>query len=149
MAKIKCENCSTEMQKNADACTSCGHSNKYADHLSGIEVLVITLPAILLFWWIFSDSPSSQTSAIATQDLPLAERYPGPWTSDYSLEISKALVQNDVRGCGIYKYRKSAINNGEYLVYCSPDPEGKTWTAYMIWVPLNKLMGPYPPEDLP
>ena len=33
---------------------------------------------------------------------------------------------------------------GEYLVYCTQD--GKTWTAYLVWASIKKIMGPYPPD---
>mgnify|MGYP007022264338 CR=1 FL=1 len=77
-------------------------------------------------------------------ELTLAERYPGPWVSDVDLAITRALIRNNVSGCGQYKYRSSSQNSGEYLVYCSRD--GETWTAYIVWPNVEKAMGPLAPD---
>jgi len=87
---------------------------------------------------------SSGSKEASKRELSMAERYPGPWRTDFNLDITKALAQNNVRGCGEYKYRPSAVNRGEYLVNCTSD--GRYWSSYLVWVPLNKVMGPYTPD---
>jgi len=74
----------------------------------------------------------------------MLERYPGPWAAAFNAPITKALAINRVSGCGQYQYRESSRNKGEYLVYCSAD--GKFWTAYIVWIPSEKIMGPYQPD---
>ena len=83
--------------------------------------------------------------------LPLAasaesvkDMYPGPWVYDFNNNITSALAQAKVKGCGIYRYRVSRSSNSEYLVYCSRDNE--IWKAYMVWPNISKVMGPYPPD---
>jgi hypothetical protein len=57
-------------------------------------------------------------------DMPLSERYPGPWREDVNIGITKALAAKKIRDCGQYKYRESSVNTGEYLVYCTRDGVG-------------------------
>lgn len=90
-----------------------------------------------------SGSPSSSKET-SERELSVKERYPGPWRTDSNLDIINALVQNNVMGCGEYKYRPSTVNRGEYLVNCTSD--GRYWNSYLVWVPLNKIMGPYTPD---
>lgn len=82
---------------------------------------------------------ASGVSGVASA-VPLAERYPAPWRDDSHLEISKSLAWNKVRGCGEFKYRASRQDKDEYLVYCTAD--GSTWTAYLVWSAIHKVMGP-------
>lgn len=79
-----------------------------------------------------------------SQAQPLAERYESAWRTDFHTGITQALIANNVRGCGEYKYRESRKDRGEYLVYCTRD--GKMWTAYLVWASIKKVMGPYPPD---
>lgn len=79
--------------------------------------------------------------SVAHAEVPLQDRYPGPWKDDPNLSISKALAQNSVRGCGEFKYRESRLNRGEYLVYCTRD--GSNWTAYLVWTSIAKITGPH------
>lgn len=79
--------------------------------------------------------------SIAHAEIPLQERYPGPWKDDFNGSISKALAQNSVRGCGEFKYRESRMNRGEYLVYCTRD--GSNWIAYLVWTSSKKVTGPH------
>lgn len=79
--------------------------------------------------------------SIAHAEIPLQERYPGPWRDDFNASISKALAQNSVRGCGEFKYRESKMNRGEYLVYCTRD--GSNWVAYLVWASIKKVTGPH------
>jgi len=74
----------------------------------------------------------------------MGELYPPPWYREFSVEISKALAVNNIKGCGQYMYRKSSRQRGEFLVYCTGD--GKFWTAYLVWAPIESVMGPYPPD---
>lgn len=77
----------------------------------------------------------------AVAETSFSERYPGPWRESANLGISKALVANNVRGCGEYKYRESSRDRGEFLVYCSRD--GLSWSAYLVWANINKVTGPH------
>jgi len=63
------------------------------------------------------------------------------WNTDFNIGISQALVANKIRDCGEFKYKKSKEHNGEYLVYCTRD--GANWSAYLVWAPIKKVMGPY------
>lgn len=74
----------------------------------------------------------------------LAERYESTWRTDFHTGITQALIANNVRGCGEYQYRESRTDKGEYLVYYTQ--EGKTWTAYLVWASIKKILGPYPPD---
>lgn len=75
----------------------------------------------------------------------LGERYPAPWRDDFNSGITKALVAGGIRGCGEYKYRPSAIDRSEYLVYCTRD--GRRWMAYIVWPNIKQVMGPYEPDS--
>lgn len=77
-------------------------------------------------------------------DMTMAQMYPEPWHQEFDASISKALAVNNIRGCGQYMYRAHYRQKGEYLVYCTGD--GKFWTAYLVWAPIEKVMGPYPPD---
>ena len=79
--------------------------------------------------------------SIAHAEIPLYERYPGPWRDDFNASISKTLAKNSVRGCGEFKYRLSSKDKDEYLVYCSRD--GKSWVAYLVWISIAKITGPH------
>lgn len=79
------------------------------------------------------------TASIAEVAQP--DRYPGPWRDESNVLISKALVQNSIKGCGEFKYRPSSKNKGEFLVYCTRD--GKNWVAYLVWAPVGKVTGPH------
>lgn len=68
-------------------------------------------------------------------------QYPAPWISEFNFEITKAMTQAKVKQCGIIKYRVSRNSNSEFLVACSSD--GTTWSSYMVWPKINKVMGPY------
>lgn len=93
-------------------------------------------PSLLACLLIAACSPS--------QEPTMLERYPGPWVQEFNLPITKALAANDIRICGSYKYRASSRDTGEYLVYCSMDE--KNWTAFIVWAPIEKILGPYVPD---
>ena len=73
-----------------------------------------------------------------------ADEWSGPWRDDVNFEITKTLIENNVRLCGEYKYKQSAKSKNEYIVHCTPD--GKRWYAYIVWTGIGKIMGPYRPE---
>jgi hypothetical protein len=83
-------------------------------------------------------------ASVFAADVPVDKRYPGPWREDFHRGITQTLVTNQISGCGQYKYRESALDPSEYVVYCTSD--GKFWTAYLIWPKIGKLMGPYAPD---
>jgi len=90
-------------------------------------------------------------AALGTSHISIADQseidaeYPPPFREDFNMEITKVLVKNGVTGCGTYKYRASTKpSDKEYLVYCSRD--GKTWTAYMVFIYTGKVLGPYRTE---
>lgn len=73
------------------------------------------------------------------------EPYPGPWQESPNIDIGETLKSQSVSNCSRYKYRKSAYNNSEYLVYCTSD--GSKWTGYIILPHLHKIaMGPFEPD---
>lgn len=80
-------------------------------------------------------------ASAAHAEVALLERYPGPWTEDMNIPISRALVKNSIRGCGEYKYRPSNRDKGEFLVYCTRD--GQNWEAYLVWTSAGKVTGPH------
>ena len=86
------------------------------------------------------------SSSGQSQNISLAERYPGPWQEDFNIGITKALASQQIRGCGEYKYRESSKNKGEYLIYCTSD--GKRWVAYLVWVNIGKITGPHTIDPL-
>ncbi|HEY9736720.1 MAG TPA: hypothetical protein V6D06_10575 [Trichocoleus sp.] len=74
-----------------------------------------------------------------------AEPYPGPWQESPHPEISATLKSQSVPNCSRYKYRESAQNPSEYLVYCTAD--GATWTGYIVLAHLHKVaVGPFEPD---
>jgi len=87
---------------------------------------------------------SAAVSPECSVDSDIGKRYPGPWRDNMHVGISKTLVRNKIRGCGEYKYRASARDSGEYLVHCTAD--GKVWMAYLTWVPIQKVQGPFTPD---
>jgi hypothetical protein len=75
------------------------------------------------------------------KDLPIDQRYPGPWKEDFHVGITRALAINKIEGCGQYKYRQSSNMDNEYVVYCTRD--GKTWVSYLVFPQIEKALGPY------
>jgi hypothetical protein len=72
----------------------------------------------------------------------LSDQYPGSWTSDFNMEITKALSKNGVGGCGEYEFKVSPNSSSEYLVRCTRD--GKTWTLYQVLTTSGSVSGPFP-----
>jgi hypothetical protein len=69
------------------------------------------------------------------------ERWPGPWQRGNNKEISTTLTENKVLLCKEYKYKVPAKTGEAHLVRCTPDY--KEWSTYMVWIQLNKVLGPY------
>jgi len=88
---------------------------------------------------------AASISACSTEDIPLADRYPAPWRTDFDLGISRAFVANNIRDCGEYRFRSSSVNSGEYLVRCTRD--GANWSSYLVWVNLERVQGPFRPDS--
>lgn len=112
-------------------------------HISS-KLATITGVALLAFaWWSSwkSQSPSPISRPIVAEPT-FAERYPGPWNETFSAPIAKALVGKQIRGCGEFKHRESALNRGEFLVYCTRD--GSNWVSYIVWDRTGEVMGPAP-----
>ena len=71
------------------------------------------------------------------------ESYPAPWQTDANVKISRALVANQVSGCGEYIYRQHRRDPMAYLVHCSRG--GAIWTAYLVDIKSGSVDGPYRP----
>lgn len=102
---------------------------------------------VLLFAFIpLSSCGENNTSSTTNEEKErkFSERYTKEWSSSFNVGITRALAKNNIKGCGDYKYKRSIQNEGEYLVHCSVD--GFNWTAYLVWVPIEKVMGPYKPD---
>jgi hypothetical protein len=78
------------------------------------------------------------------RDIPLSERYPGPWREEFHAGITKALASKSIGGCGQYKHRESSKDRNEFLVYCTGD--GSLWTAYLVWPNTGGVVGPNAPD---
>lgn len=111
-------------------------------HISS-KLATITGVALLAFsvWSSLKSQPPSSRPNVAAQPT-FAERYPGPWSETPSLPIVRALVGKQIRGCGEFKHRESALNRGEFLVYCTRD--GSNWVSYIVWDRTGEVLGPAP-----
>jgi len=165
MALVKCKECGNAVSTNAVACPKCGaptvtgRLTAVTDAIGKIGYVsfaVIFFVAIVLWNKIFPDKPStaehSQPAPVSAntrqhvqnQELSLNERYPGPWREGFNLSITKALAAKRIGGCGQYKYRKSAKDGEEYLVYCTSD--GRNWSAYLVSPATEEITGPHLPD---
>lgn len=90
--------------------------------------------------------PTNQTpmAGAHAQASTLDQRYPGAWSDAPNVGIARALGKNSVNGCGEYYYRAAAGSTSEFLVYCTRN--GTTWTSYLVWPLIEKIMGPYPAD---
>lgn len=71
----------------------------------------------------------------------MVERYPGPWQSSENARLRKVLEANKATGCETLYWRTYHNEpTTDYLVYCSPD--GKTWTAWLVWTSIKQVVGP-------
>jgi len=82
-----------------------------------------------------------------TADIPISQRYPGPWHDTFNKEITMALGKNNIGRCGEYKYRESSQDKGEYLVLCSSD--GTKWVGYLVWPLTGAVTGPLAKDQIP
>ncbi|MBB6561985.1 hypothetical protein HNP48_004687 [Acidovorax soli] len=71
--------------------------------------------------------------------------YPGPWKDDLNVDISRAFVAKQIRGCGEYRYKESRATRTEYLVHCTRD--GKNWVAYLVWTRTGAITGPFKADE--
>ena len=133
---MPCKDCGTEISTEADSCPKCGAKLKKP---SGCGVILLILFLAVIGFFVLAE-----ISGTSSQKLSMAQRYPGPWINDVTPEIAQALVKNNITDCGALKYRSSSVDSGEYLVYCSPD--GSSWRAYIVWIPINKVEGPFIPD---
>jgi len=101
-----------------------------------MKAFILLVLAGLVLWVLYPRKPAPE--------IPLSERYPGPWREEFHVGITKALASKAIRGCGQYKYRESSKDRGEFLVHCTGD--GKFWTAYFVWPNTEGVMGPYQPD---
>lgn len=96
-------------------------------------------PVLAFFALVFLFSLFSKDKKPRVQYSPI-------WQDEVNPDIIRALIRNQITGCGQFKYKASLTTRGEYIVLCSPD--GINLTGYLVWTPINKVMGPYRPEDL-
>ena len=102
-----------------------------------------------VFRWALLGALASVTLAACGKKETMAERFPGPWQSSKNERLAKLLAANNVTGCEAPYWRTYHDEpSTELLVYCSTD--GKTWTAWLIWGSIKKVMGPTEPfADIP
>lgn len=102
-----------------------------------------------LFRWALLGALASVALTACGKKETMAERFPGPWQSSVNERLNKLLAANNVTGCETPHWRTYHNEpSTELLVYCSPD--GKTWTAWLVWGSIKKVMGPTEPfADVP
>jgi hypothetical protein len=93
---------------------------------------------------VFARAAFSVALAATAHASDFSQQYPGTWSDAANKSLSMALAKNGARDCGEYYYRKAATGGGEFLVYCTPN--GRTWSAYLVWLPSGNVMGPYKPS---
>lgn len=104
--------------------------------------------AAVAYWsgsWLFITDEKAAPPRVASNPRgEIAEDYRGEWRSNSPNNIIRVLSANNVRGCGEFHHKPSTRNSGEYLVYCTPD--GRNWTAYIVWPNVNRISGPARPD---
>ncbi|WP_092000074.1 hypothetical protein [Polaromonas sp. OV174] len=151
MALIKCKECDGQVSDLASACPRCGAPMEPPIKLSaataasaaskaspGMPMWFKLFGIAILLMALFSCIGSGRNQS---DDMPMAQRYPGPWMSDFNLQITQALVKHGATGCGEFKYRESSMNRGEFLVHCTRD--GVNSTAYLVWAGTGSVTGPH------
>jgi len=93
--------------------------------------------AFLIFVFLAGGSTDSNNGESNKTSTP---EYSEFWRTDSSIDISRALVKNNIRGCGQYKYRPSSKVTGKFEVRCTSD--GNNWTTYAVYVGSEKVIGP-------
>lgn len=131
--------------ESGQAATDEGINVPVAKPLSRLEMLVAAMTWALLiggaiFWWNHGDESEPEPS----RELTMMEQYPGPWREEFHLEITRALIANQVQGCGRYAFRTRHGSSGEYLVYCQGVTD--SWRAYLVWPLTGKAIGPHAPD---
>ena len=66
------------------------------------------------------------------------DHYSSTWRGDVDIAISKALVTNDITGCGEFYYKQNLDQPSEYYVKCTGD--GYNWTYYLVWTLSEKVL---------
>lgn len=102
--------------------------------------IVFGFVALIILGNLFGTKSTTTTTTTATTTESMASKYPGPWSSDFNLNISKALVKHNASGCGELWHRAAKDSSTEHLVYCTPS--GTTWTAYLVWESSGDVIGP-------
>lgn len=147
MALVKCSECGREVSSKAAACPHCGAKRK-SFGCGCLAVLALVFLAIVMFNAVNGgcDSPNRRTSSGGQGSTrpSLDGRYPGPWREDVNADIIAALAAKQIQGCGQFKWRASALNRHEYLVYCTGD--GENWKAYLVWTLSKDVQGPFTPD---
>jgi hypothetical protein len=148
MALIKCHECGKPLSTEATTCPHCGAPAKAPDPAYAapppasklladvrakaekerqqrynrrlIIVAVVVGAAFLAVHYSTRRAPAPREAA---------ERY-GALTSAFNAEITHALAQADVRGCGTYHWQAVLNRRGEFRVYCTAD--GERYTGYRV-----------------
>ncbi len=98
----------------------------------------LILSAILLVGVYWLSLQEQKTDSMQT----LEEKYPLPWKKDFNTSITRALVANNIRVCGEYKYREYYKKGGEFIVACG-DSSTNTWVYFIVYTNSKKVTGPY------
>ncbi|MEX2650016.1 MAG: PEP-CTERM sorting domain-containing protein [Alphaproteobacteria bacterium] len=85
------------------------------------------------------------------RDVPVAEQFPGPWleegpTKEKEVGLIRALVKNRIRGCGMMHWRESVKHPNEFIVECASGTDLAYDTAYLVYVGIDHVLGPYEPD---
>lgn len=89
-------------------------------------VVAVFLPVIIL-------AAMALSSSLLAQD----------WSNDANIKVSKALVKNNIRGCGQMRWRPNPAHRSEVIVQCAPD--GQYTHEYLVFTAAEKVEGPYKP----
>ena len=54
------------------------------------------------------------------------------WKDNFNLSISKALLKENIKGCGQFMYKQSTKNKNVFCVLCTND--GDNWKEYFVTV---------------
>lgn len=104
--------------------------------LCGFVMGVLCTCLVMLLWQRQRLEPQGSIATMRPprhETFPLPLEYPGPWETTTHLSIVRVLVANDIRGCGVYRYRQSSFEAGKYLVSCNRDGSDSGWNAYLVW----------------
>jgi len=93
--------------------------------------------AFLIFVLLAAGSTDSNNGGSNKTSAP---EYPVSWNTGYSIDISRVLVKNNIRGCGQYEYKPNSRSTGHFRVRCTSD--GNNWTEYAVFIGSEKVIGP-------